>query len=281
MKLSGLPFLFREIVQRNKITILLFHDINASTAEKNFTYLSNKYNIISLSDYINSNKNIPKKALIITFDDGHIGNYDMLPVIKKLNIPITIFLCSGIINTNRHYWFNHVDSNHSDFELKQYTNKKRLTIMTKASFKQEKEYEKPQALTKNQINEMKKYIDFQSHTVFHPCLNKCNDEEAKYEIYQSKEMLEKEYNLNINAIAYPNGDYCKRDIELVKNANYKCGITVDYGLNTLNSDMFKLKRLSVNDSENLDEIIVKSSSLWVYIKKMLGLKQQYGFQNDP
>ena len=32
LRYSGLPFLFREIFQRNKITILLFHDISNKTA---------------------------------------------------------------------------------------------------------------------------------------------------------------------------------------------------------------------------------------------------------
>ena len=152
--------------------------------------------------------------------------------------------------------------------------------LSNIGFDQEKEYDSPQALTKKQIEEMKKHVDFQSHTIFHPCLNKCTDQEAKSEIFHSKETLENEYNLSINAIAYPNGDYSERDISIIKEANYKCAITVDYGFNTLNSDLFRLKRLSVNDSDNLDEVIVKSSGLWAGLRKILRLKQTYGYQNN-
>src|SRR5690606_35041686 len=146
---------------------------------------------------------IPKKAMIITFDDAHIGNYELLSVIKKLKIPITIFLCASIINTNRHFWFQFKNRSKSDYELKQKSNKDRLDSLSKDGFEQEKEFSYPQALQKKHIEEMIPYINMQSHTKIHPCLPKCNDQEAKDEIFKSKEILETEYGLNINAISYP------------------------------------------------------------------------------
>jgi len=90
---SGLPFFFREIKQRNRVTILLFHDIRPETADKTFDFLTKKYNVIHLNDFIEAIEKkaptkIPQKALIITFDDGHKGNYNLLPIIKKYDIPI-------------------------------------------------------------------------------------------------------------------------------------------------------------------------------------------------
>ena len=52
LRYSGLPLLFREIWQRRKVTILLFHDIDRATAEKTFDYLSSRYNIISLDRFV-------------------------------------------------------------------------------------------------------------------------------------------------------------------------------------------------------------------------------------
>lgn len=84
LRFSGFTILFRELIQRKKVTILLFHDISKETANQTFSYLSKKYNIIDLNDFINAIENrdktkIPKKSLILTFDDGHIRNYEMLP----------------------------------------------------------------------------------------------------------------------------------------------------------------------------------------------------------
>ena len=282
LRYSGLPFLFREIFQRNKVSILLFHDISRETALQTFNYLKQNYNILDLNDFIEASENkdyskIPQKALIITFDDAHIRNYEILPVIKELKIPITIFSCASIINTNRHFWFMFKDESISTSQLKKESTKDRLEILSKVGFKQEKEFPNAQALQKKQIDEMKHFINIQSHTLFHPCLPKCSFDEAKEEIFKSKEILENEYGLNINAIAYPNGDYSDRDIQITKDSGYKCGITVDYGFNTHQTDVYKLKRLSVNDTDNIDELIVKASGMWAFFKTRNGRRQPYGY----
>ncbi|MCT4639880.1 MAG: polysaccharide deacetylase family protein [Bacteroidales bacterium] len=284
LRYSGLPFFFREFIQKNKVSIILFHDIDKSTTEKTFSYLEKKYNIISLDNYleaINDNSiTLPKKSLIITFDDGHIRNYEMLDVIKSKEIPVTIFLCSSIINTNRHFWFKY---NHPDIitsKLKIIPNKDRLLKLKQADFEQTKEFNTPQALSKEQILEMSKWVNFQSHTSFHPCLPTCNDNEALSELADSKQLLEDEYNLNINTISYPNGDYSERDIKISKEVGYKCGITVDYGFNTIKTDIFRLKRLSVNDTNNIDELSVKASGVWAFLKTRNGKKQTFGLNEN-
>lgn len=284
IRLLGLPLFFREVIQRNKVTLIMFHDLNKLSAEKTFTYLSKKYNIISLNKFIEANKeknkkSIPKKALIITFDDGHIGNHDLLSEIKKQKIPITIFLCASIINTNRHFWFKYNHKKILISRLKHMSNQERLQILERYGFEEKKEFISPQALTKQQIEEMKPYVNFQSHTLFHPILPKCTDIEAENEILNSKYFLENEFGLNVNAIAFPNGDYSDRDIKLCKKAGYSCAITVDFGYNTINTNLFRLKRFSVNDTNDINELIVKASGIWAFLKTKNGKKQSYGWTN--
>jgi len=278
LRFSGLPWLFRNLFQKNKVTILMFHEISKETAEQTFSYLQKKYNLIHLQEYIdacktNDKTKIPKKALIITFDDGLFSNYEMLPIIKKYNTPVTLFLCSEIINTNRHFWYKHKGLSKPLSDYKVLSNQDRLSELAKDGFIQEKEYKNAHALSKVQVIEMSKHINMQSHTKFHPCLPECEFEVAKEEIYESKQKLEDEYSFSINTIAFPNGDYSDRDIELTKEAGYTCAITVDGGYNTINSDLFRLKRFSTNDTDNLNELIVKSSGLRYFLKSMAGKKQ--------
>ena len=89
--------------------------------------------------------------------------------------------------------------------------------------------------------------------------------------------MEKEYGLKIDSIAYPNGDYSDRDIALAKEAGYECGVTVDFGYNTPRTDLFRLKRLSVNDTANFDELAVKASGVWQFFKTKNGRKQGFGW----
>ena len=284
LRYSGAAWLMREIVQRRKVTFLLFHDMGAADAERNFSYLKRHYNIISLNDYLSAVKNgtpLPYKAIVITFDDGHISNYDMLPVTKRLQIPITIFLCSDIVGTRRHFWFRHNQEVKATVEsFKRIPNGQRLEELKGYGFDQQKEYTDTQALQKEQIEEMKPWVNFQSHTCFHPILPQCDDETARKEIADSKHELENTYNLTINAISYPNGDYSERDIRLAKETGYTCGITVDSGYNNLKSDLFRLKRISAGDAKSTTELMVKACGCYALLKHKLH-KPSYGFKSTP
>ncbi|MFC4872886.1 polysaccharide deacetylase family protein [Negadavirga shengliensis] len=266
LRISGLPVLVREFIQKNKVTVLVFHDIDVETAEKTFSYLSRNYNFISLNRFLEAcrkkdNHMLPPKAMVITFDDGHMRNYQLLPVFKKYKVPATIFLCSGIVNTLRHYWFRHDKEKIPDQALKKIPNKDRIAFLREVGFETEKEYDNPQALSKAQILDMMPFVDMQAHTVFHPILTQCDDEEAKNEIVQSKTELETDYGIKINGIAYPNGNYSEREIHIAKEAGFTCGLTVEAGFNSIESDLFRIKRLDTNDTGDFNELVVKSSGL--------------------
>ncbi len=282
IRLTGLVLIFRTFFQRRRVTILLFHDEDPVATRRNFLYLKKHYNIISLKTYLEARNNpekaeLPLKSLIITIDDGHINNFELLPVIKELNIPVTIFLCAGIVNTNRHFWFTKDHPDYTYEDLIRIPNRKKLEKLREIGFEVEKEYDHPQALNKLQISKMKPYVDFQAHTLYHPILPKCDTAEAAREIIDSKLKLEKEFNLKINSFAYPNGNYSDRDIELCKKAGYSCAITVDFGFNTLKTDPFRLRRLPVGDVKSIDELAVKASGAGEFISILFGLKPKTKF----
>ena len=268
---SGIPFLLREIVQRNKVSILMYHDPDPTAASEQFRYLKKHYNVIHLNEFIDhleSGKSLPPKSLVITFDDGHKGNFNLYPLFTQLQLPATIFLCSGIVDTQRHYWFLDSADSTKD-QLKSLSNQERLEKLSQQGYDQEKEYRERQALNANEIRDMQSWVNFQSHTVYHPCLDQCTASESAYEITQSKVDLERKFNLDINTIAYPNGDYSQREIEIAREAGYRCALTVTPGYNTFESDPFTLKRLSTNDTTNMDEFIVRVSGLWGLIQALL------------
>lgn len=281
LRWSGVAWLWREVVQRRKVTFLLFHDMEADDAERDFAYLKRHYNIISLNDYletVNNNQKLPSNAIVITFDDGHASNYSLLSVIKRMQIPVTIFLCSSIVGTQRHFWFRHnTDVKQQVEALKKLPNEQRLEALRQYDFAQEQEYGDTQALSKKQIEEMKPWVNFQSHTCFHPILPQCDDKTAQHEIEGSKQQLETDLGLNINTLSYPNGDYSARDIQLAKEAGYKCGVTVDSGYNDKSTDLFRLKRFSVNDAKTTAELMVKASGCYALLKHRLH-KPAYGFK---
>ena len=277
LRFSLLPFVIRLLVQRKKITIIAYHDINPQIADKHFNILKKRYNIISLKNYLNAKRNagtkiLPQKSLIITFDDGNCGNYKLIPILKKYNIPATIFICSGIVGTNRHFWFKgKVDNETREFLMKA-PDEERIEKLSSYGFEEEKEFENRQALSDKEIEEMKGVVDFQAHTILHPILTNCSLERTEREIIQCKENLKDRYKLDIYAFSYPNGDYSSREIEILKEAGYECAVTIEPGFNSLDTDVYKLKRIAIWDKADINELLVRTSGLWSFLQKLFKLE---------
>lgn len=276
LRISGLPVFIRELVQRRRVTILVYHDLSPEVAEGHFATLRKRYNIISLAEYLDYRtdlqKQLPAKPLVVTLDDGHAGNYLLKPIFEKYKIPATIFLCSGLADTNRHFWFETEMTNSVRQGLKRVPDEERLKVLAGMGFNEAAEYPDRQALSGSEIGEMRSIVDFQSHTVYHPLLPQCSDQRAFDEIADSKIQLENKFGLRINALAYPNGDYSAREIGAAGKSGYQCALTLDLGFNGRTTPAFQLKRICVSDNAGLDELLVKASGLWDFLKNLVRRK---------
>ncbi|MHA1343132.1 MAG: polysaccharide deacetylase family protein [Promethearchaeota archaeon] len=270
LRFSGLLCLIREIFLKNKVTIIKYHCPSSSIFKKHIEYLSKHYNFISLNKLINAiyQKNcssIPPKSLIITIDDGFKENYNLFNIFKTYRSYPTIYVCSHIINTNRNFWWKTGFRNSK--KLKRLKNKYRLKVLKeKIGYNPTKEYSTRQALSLEEINEMMPYVDFQSHTKFHPILTTCTDVECKEEIKVSKEYLEKLLNKKIEHFCYPNGEYNFREVRYLINCGYKSGRTLDIGWNDINSDPYRLKAMDVEDDASINVLVAQIIGIFGYVR---------------
>ncbi len=71
------------------------------------TMLDEGYTFITLEELYKYNKGelaLPEKVCIITMDDGNIGCYtDAFPVLKKYNVPATIFIINDCVGTPNYF----------------------------------------------------------------------------------------------------------------------------------------------------------------------------------
>jgi len=85
---------------------------SVSEFEWQMKYVSRHYTPISfstLAGVLYHGENLPKRPIIISFDDGYDDNYhNAYPVLKRLGIPATIFLSTGYIGTRDPFWFDWV-----------------------------------------------------------------------------------------------------------------------------------------------------------------------------
>jgi peptidoglycan/xylan/chitin deacetylase (PgdA/CDA1 family) len=261
LRATLVPRLARQWSGRRGVTILLYHRPGRPAFADHVRALEKAYNLISLRRLVHalergSFAELPPRPLVISFDDGHRSNIELLDVIRGLSAPPTIFLCSGIVGTDAPYWFDTVPDPEP---LKRLPNEERLRALgTAASGNRTR-----MALDAREIEVLRPYVDFQSHTVTHPILTRCDDRKAFEELACSREQLERDHGLDVYALAYPNGDHSEREQAMARRAGYRCAVTVEPGANTVSADPFRLKRVPINDDRDGPSVVlVKASGIW-------------------
>jgi len=176
--------------------------------------------LTNLYEYLMNNTPIPKKSVVLTFDDGYEDNYTtMFPVLKKYNFKATIFVITSLIDVHN----NMLTS-------------KQLLEMDKYG------------------------VDIESHTVHHDNLKMLSNVDQLKTLIQSKKYLEKTLNKPINFFAYPYGGYNKSAIEALKETGYKMAFTTEEGWSSKHDGILSLHRVWVGpfDSTRVFEIKISS-----------------------
>lgn len=194
-----------------QIPILCYHNLNPTVPgsmsltpkkfESQIQWLKdNGFQVISLKDaveYLEGKRDtIPAKPVVITADDGWESVYIyMYPIIKKYQIPVTLFIYPGTISDGKH-------------------------AMTWAQL--------------NELQNTGLF-DIQSHTYWHPNFKQARkrmspsdyEKFVDNELIKSKSVLEEKLNKKINYLAWPFGIYDKFLEAKAADAGYEMAFTID------------------------------------------------------
>jgi peptidoglycan/xylan/chitin deacetylase (PgdA/CDA1 family) len=202
----------KESFQAARVPILLYHRFGPKVAdsmtvtttvfESHLKYLKdNGYAVIRLAqlvDYYSGKVSapLPPKAVVIVADDGHKSVYTyMLPLVRKYNVPVTLFLYpSAISNAPYAMTWDQVKVLKSTglFDIQGHT-------YWHPNFKIEKKRLSP--------GEYDKFVDMQ--------------------LKKSKEKLEKELCCTINMLAWPFGIYDDQLLRKAAEVGYVAAFTIE------------------------------------------------------
>lgn len=232
-----------------------------------------------------------KPLCILTFDDGWLDFYHYAwPILKKEEVASIVFLPTNLIGTSEHFWTDRLSyllssggedllvenicdkslrkkvSNIRSFEkrllilievfkklpypeinliLKRCEIELRLSLQNHRSFMN---WEEVRSLYNSGL------VTFGSHTQNHAILTTLSDEQIYEELFKSKQKMSDE-GLVDSAIhfCYPNGNYSQVIVNMVKDVGYSSAVSCDSGWNTINSNMFILKRISLHQDISLTD----------------------------
>lgn len=81
--------------------------------EEHLSFLQQHYKIIPLEQYLRQRTNKTASGgpfVVLSFDDGYESNYTLgFPVLKKMNVPASIFLATDFIDRRSFFWANRIE----------------------------------------------------------------------------------------------------------------------------------------------------------------------------
>jgi peptidoglycan/xylan/chitin deacetylase (PgdA/CDA1 family) len=235
-----------------EIPVLMYHKVNSDPRtggpgirvtparfERQMRYLANNgYHTVSLTDlvaFIEKNEALPPRPVVITFDDGYLDNYrHAFPVLKKYGFTATIFVVANYVGKT------------NGFDVRA-----GLQPVNQMAGWEE-------------LEQMGGYgIVIGSHTMDHPSLTRLSLSKARYQIENSKSVLEERLGRPVEVFSYPYGSYNDRLAQMVKEGGYLASVTTDQGLVTHNSNPYVLKRIRILGAYDMQRFVQElESSRW-------------------
>jgi len=184
------------------------------------------YEIVDLRDGINdlfSNNLKNRKAISLTFDDGHKDNIlYAYPILKEFNISATMFIVSDYVGKKG--WLDETGN------LINYN---------------KKNSQRWELLSWDELDIIKDHFNIESHSKSHKYLNKVTNNELYSEIIDPKAKITETLKKNVSIFCYPYGAFNSEVINSVKTFGYKAACSTEKGINNNKTDIYKLKRNEV------------------------------------
>lgn len=243
LRLTGVTRLARSRT-RDRVGILLYHDPTPEALDRHLEFLSGRYQLIPYSRLIEALlrrdfSDLPPHSLVVHIDDGYARNRELLEVLQRHEVRPTLFLCSHIAATHRHFW-SKLKGGRSK-RLRLVANARLLEKLRKeADFRPEREYADRRALDRSEIEAMAGQVDFESHGRFHFSLVTLDDRSLAVELEESRRRVEGLTGRPCRHFSFPYGDYGPREVEAVRKRGYVSARTTEPGWVTTDTDPHRL-----------------------------------------
>jgi peptidoglycan/xylan/chitin deacetylase (PgdA/CDA1 family) len=277
----------------SRLAVLAYHRITEpQTFATHLAYLDAHATVISLDDaraIVQGDMHAPPRSVLITFDDADRSLVEHgIPILARHRMSATAFVVAGLLDSDTPFWWDEaaalVDlggsvagldtaaSTRVVAEMKRASNDARLEMLDELRRSASRPPDPVRQLTSDEVRTLAESgFSIGSHSLTHPCLDKCTESEMRRELGESRDVLQAVVGEPPSAVAYPNGDRDERVIAAAERAGYTLGFLFDHRLGSSQAPRpLEISRLRVNSWTSPDRFEIIASGLHPALHRVRG-----------
>ena len=307
MSYSGLHSILEDLCLSDRAFVLMYHRILPSavnqpvyvqpgmfvkpeTFERHMAYIKNNFEVLFLDDLVAkamAGETIGRHCAL-TFDDGWRDNYTAaIPILKKYQLPVTIFLSTGYIGATKTFWpeelcqyleqidldllkddaapdswryFTSLITSYKSLgrecffdqsiaTLKRFTASEREDVLNYLRNMLNVRPLPRQMLNWDEARNMCQsgLVRFGAHTVNHELLDQVSLPRAGTEIIDSRDEIERQLGSKVKIFAYPNGNHNPEIRQILAQNGFNAAVTTRKGLIDHKLPLLEIPRIALHE----------------------------------
>ncbi|MDG4857710.1 polysaccharide deacetylase family protein [Streptomyces sp. T-3] len=213
-----------------RLAVLCYHDIeDASAFEAQLERLTRIASPVSLRQVeaaVHEGRPLPPRSVLLTFDDGDRSLYvDGLPLLRAYGVPAVAYVIAGLIGTDEPFWWEGLSPEQA-YAVKRLPDAERRRVLGELPPRPPR-----RQLSAEELRELVAGgVEVGSHTLTHPCLDRCEGAAVEREIEDAHRLLTGFLGAPPTSFAYPNGNFDPRADRRLASLGYRSGFLCDHRL---------------------------------------------------
>ena len=279
-----------------RLSILIFHRVHAQVDTifpsepdaKRFAllmrFVARSFRVMTLGEAASrlANRELPPRALVVTFDDGYADNAEVaLPILQRYGVPASFFISTGFLDGGRMWNDSVIETIRAcamdELDLESFGMGRRSLsgpaerrsligdllsrIKYSALAERDESVMRLQRLAgvrnlpsglmmrSEQLRQLQRAgMEIGAHTVHHPILKTLASAEAEREISTGRRRLQEIINAPVDVFAYPNGkpgrDYDQTHVAMLSRLGFRAAVSTAPGVARAGDGLLELPRFT-------------------------------------
>lgn len=252
--------------------------VRAAELEAHCRLIRESCDPIRLSDWLAAEGSLPKRPVLVTFDDGYRSVFTLAkPILERYEIPAVVFVTSLPAIERQRFWYDRMAKELGEAAVEEAKScsydewSRRLNDLPAGALA---DGDPHAPMTVEELRSLARHPLFEigGHTSTHPILARADAGVQRREIEGNRRELESVTGVEPRAFAYPNGrpriDYSEESIRLVKEAGYEAAFSTRSGFSSPSDSRWERSRLLMLAGIEGPELAHRLAYSWIRVSSL-------------